>query len=465
MPKKAPKSGFYYFMLEYKRSEENQGRKFPNGLRDVQADPKCSEAWNALSVEEKNEYNRLGKDKREKQFKLTGMGESVELLQREKRLQMEYEANMKDYIDRSIKEADKINNLDVMTFYFIHVNHFYTKVNLDNNTTDYIPAEYALAEFSLKDGIKRIHHQIINTPIETGYTREYIEHSDSTHKLTNELPEGESDYAVMYKNLEEFLNPGKTANRFPPLYTVRRMKTIVPCLLERMANAAKSDVIFDIYSLEYLFGTLMGTVNENFPEIAGRAILAEAQFDKDAYMWSSDIECYYHANIEGTGPYCSQSLVQQWGFTIADYCCPKMELDMIPGAHCPLDSLISDFQSMKMMKSSISTKDTGSFEANRKKHLGNFTIIDYSKESNPASIINYSSASAASVSTISSRIAPQKQMRAPKTMAKVFESSDEVPIMNDDNFPAIGGRGKPRSDKSDTTKPLVGRGRGGIRID
>lgn len=36
----------------------------------------------------------------------------------------------------------------------------------------------------------------------------------------------------------------------------------------------------------------MGTVNINFPKTAGRAILAEAQFDKDAYMWSSDIECY-----------------------------------------------------------------------------------------------------------------------------------------------------------------------------
>lgn len=53
MPKKAPKSGFYYFMLEYKRREENQGRNFPNGLRDVQSDPKCSEAWNVCKKKKK----------------------------------------------------------------------------------------------------------------------------------------------------------------------------------------------------------------------------------------------------------------------------------------------------------------------------------------------------------------------------------------------------------------------------
>lgn len=36
MPKKPAKNSFFYFMLEFKRKEENRGRRFPNGMADVQ---------------------------------------------------------------------------------------------------------------------------------------------------------------------------------------------------------------------------------------------------------------------------------------------------------------------------------------------------------------------------------------------------------------------------------------------
>jgi hypothetical protein len=45
MPKKSKPNGFMFFMLEWKLKEERKGRTFPNGLKDVQSDPKCNYAW------------------------------------------------------------------------------------------------------------------------------------------------------------------------------------------------------------------------------------------------------------------------------------------------------------------------------------------------------------------------------------------------------------------------------------
>ena len=46
MPKNKNKpNAFYFFMLDWKQQEEKKGRKFVNGLRDVQVDPQCSIAW------------------------------------------------------------------------------------------------------------------------------------------------------------------------------------------------------------------------------------------------------------------------------------------------------------------------------------------------------------------------------------------------------------------------------------
>lgn len=45
MPKKQ-KNGFWYFMQDYRDREAKNGRKFPEGLKAVQADPKCADEWN-----------------------------------------------------------------------------------------------------------------------------------------------------------------------------------------------------------------------------------------------------------------------------------------------------------------------------------------------------------------------------------------------------------------------------------
>ena len=46
MPKNKP-NAFLYFMLEWQKKEMKKGRKFPNGLKDVQSDPECNALWKA----------------------------------------------------------------------------------------------------------------------------------------------------------------------------------------------------------------------------------------------------------------------------------------------------------------------------------------------------------------------------------------------------------------------------------
>lgn len=45
MPKAKGKNAFFFFMLDWKKRAEAQGREFPNGLKDVQQDPDCNEEW------------------------------------------------------------------------------------------------------------------------------------------------------------------------------------------------------------------------------------------------------------------------------------------------------------------------------------------------------------------------------------------------------------------------------------
>lgn len=48
---KHKKNAYYFFMLDWKRQEENKGCCFPNGLRDVQSDWRCNNMWNVRNFQ------------------------------------------------------------------------------------------------------------------------------------------------------------------------------------------------------------------------------------------------------------------------------------------------------------------------------------------------------------------------------------------------------------------------------
>ncbi|XP_057335273.1 protein maelstrom homolog [Microplitis mediator] len=457
MPQKK-KSGYYYFMLDFKKRQENSGRKI-HSLQQIQQDERCGEEWRALSDAERKRYNDKAKERRANgEEKLTGLGESLKVVEKQQNDQLRYEMTMKQYINDLVEQAIHFDDLDKISFYFIHVNWYYTKTDKDTNVVDYHPAEFAVVEFTLNDGAKRTYHEIIKVVIETGYTREAMEHSDATHKIDIDHKGNPTDYKELYYKLFSFLSSQSgPKEKLPVLYTSRKMKNVVPCLLKRMADAAGvPHDTFNLYSLEYLFGTLMMRLNENFPEESNRASLAEAELEKDAFIYTPNIECSYHRGIEGTGEYCSHSIVTQWGYTLCDYCCQLLNIAMRSGIHrpCSVDELASSIEQLsikKVKKVSQLKSETGVSEAyrmkvgersrrddeQRKKEGKDITIIDYSVIQEEKSSITIPSAAASTSTSPPTKLS--QSIRCPQTLSQVLKgNTDSAPALDENEFPAIG---------------------------
>ncbi|CAG5082867.1 Similar to mael: Protein maelstrom homolog (Culex quinquefasciatus) [Cotesia congregata] len=430
MPEKKKKSGFYYFMLDFKKAEENNAM-----FNFIQF---------ALSFAEKKRYNEMAKYKRgggNSEEKLTGIGESLKLV--EKREQ-----------ERHLQETP---------FYIIHVNWYYTKTNVEDNSVDYIPAEFAVVEFRLNEGIKRIYQDILKIKIETGYTREAMEHSDATHKIdvNNNVPE--TKFEDLYTKFHNFLTSqdrptlSASGQKLPILYTTRRIENVVRCFLNRMTEAAGvPHNTFNLYSLDYLFGTLMMHLNDNFPKESNRASLAEAEFDKDAFIFTSNIECAYHRNIEGTSEHCSQSVVTQWSYAICDYCCLILGINMINGKHRPYridEEVASGVHGMtikKVEKVSVIKSETGVSEAYRlkvsersrkeeelrKKQGKDILFIDHSQIQKPKPTVVISSAASSTSSYGSADTS--RTLRPPSTISEIVKgSASSLVLDNCRDFPAL----------------------------
>jgi len=59
MPKNKGRHPFFFFMIDWKKRAEAQGRKFPNGLKDVQQDSDCNAEWQVNVYKEKKSKHRF----------------------------------------------------------------------------------------------------------------------------------------------------------------------------------------------------------------------------------------------------------------------------------------------------------------------------------------------------------------------------------------------------------------------
>ncbi|XP_015121973.1 protein maelstrom homolog [Diachasma alloeum] len=482
MPKKQQKNGFWYFMMDFKKAEEHHGRSFPGGLKEVQNDPECSRRWKTLSNTEKQRYNDLAKKEKGRTVKLTGLGEPIVLIQERARQLQEKEENMKLDIAETIRLAKECGNVPDLTFYLIHVNYFYSKDRPDSSV-DYTPAELGIIEFSLAEGVKSFLHQIINVTVEIGYARETMEHGESTHKIPTDYARGQGDYGKIYETFREFFKSTKEqTGKIPPIYTAQKNKAVVTSFLDRITRAADlPDDTFPLYSLECLFGKLMFLCNPEIDRNCNPILLAESELEKDAFAYSSNIECEYHHMIEGTSIHCSLSIVRQWGFTICDYCCSFFGVKMIPNVHCPavsmtddLDILATNIACLHIEKKHIpgTVKSmTGVTEEYRLKKAGRTAQEEARRRreaiKNPLVIIDHSLLQPKPLSPpppvpVENRNKHLRPLRAPKSLKLIVEGSDgDVPALDDVNFPSMGAPRHARSARI-VSKLVKGAGRGGI---
>lgn len=100
----------------------------------------------------------------------------------------------------------------------VHTNFFYIRI-LDDDSYEYCPAEIAVAEFSLKEGVTRVYHRIIKSKIRMGYASEAIEHSKNTHQIPKEHNFNDIDYKTIYEEILRFVSSSRENGKLPPIYT------------------------------------------------------------------------------------------------------------------------------------------------------------------------------------------------------------------------------------------------------
>jgi hypothetical protein len=86
----------------------------------------------------------------------------------------------------------------------------------------------------------------VNSEIKLGYSAEASEHSRVTHEIPKNPDFGEKDYGLIYKEICEFLEPGKKNEKLPPLYTWYKYENIkypVLQVLNTLSNF-KGDISF-----------------------------------------------------------------------------------------------------------------------------------------------------------------------------------------------------------------------------
>lgn len=489
MPKKV--SGYVLFMLDYKKREERRGRKFPNGIKSVQEDPGCGKEWEQLSEREKDRYKQMGKesDMVMKKKKKTGTGECMDLVEREKKRELDFQSDMNQDIENIVMKGVEMQDLAKRKFFFIHSNWFYTR-KYDNGDFDYFPAEFAIAEFSLENGVTQVYHEILKDDVKVGYTREAKETSQETHQIPvpNTLECAEGDYNKMCYKLLQLLKTHKVGGKYPPIYTMKKNNPPVKSLLKKLFESEDlCDETVIVYDLEILLSNLC---NANSNDNKFPVVMAEHELVKDTFSFIQGLDCDYHKTLDGTSQYCSMSNVKRWAYTICDCCCEQLDIEMLEGIHYPkkvtFDSLSTDPMASLFNKLSLETQSIKSMtgvsnahrlavsgrteaeELKRRNEKTTITVIKYSSDEPPVQTQAPSFTPKPLLSHVASNSASeeyQRPLRAPHSKSSVaaIVGDTKQHAFNEEDFPSLGvssGRGRGNRRAMKEQKQTNGRGRG-----
>ncbi|XP_029669657.1 protein maelstrom 2 isoform X1 [Formica exsecta] len=503
MPKAKGRNAFFFFMLDWRKRAEAQGRRFPNGLKDVTADSGCNEEWQSLTKQEKGPYEAMAKQDKvagqiQNKDKKTTFGELISDIDRKEKEKKQAFKDMQENIKFSIDTAINLNILPKSKFCFMHVNHFFSMI-IDNNV-EYFPAEYALGIFSFEDGIEDVHHIIVSAEIPLGYRREALETSQNSHNIPVEYQGGETEFAVMYKKLINFLEPRKVVNKYPPLYTTKTCFTAVQSVLGKLCDAAQEDKDeFKVYELEELFIHLADEGYKKRTDVKKKfyPVYAQRIFICYNYIHEKGFECSFHKFVDGGSEYCSKSILQQWAWILCKEFCDSLGVNMRPGIHYPdksdvatLTHSISNLEVGGSCKSKPECNTllsmTGVSEHHRLK-VSSRTYQDEIRrrtESKPVEVIDYSKLDRSIYESVDKPVdksvdKPVNELKKKHVPSYLGEQSlrppniensyvigasimeDYISMDDEQSFPPIGGRGVPyKSTKTVIKKPALGKGQG-----
>lgn len=358
MPNKNKKvAPFMVFVMEYKE-KHNRNMPLPKAIKEAGV------IWERMSEAEKGLYKIRAKKERSSQIntsckreeKYTSQGVPLSHIEKDKREKEVTVRVMKKQIQEIVTNSRQKDDLPNQKFFFIMGNYF--ACNQDGGI--YLPAEIAISEFSLKDGITNKFHSFINPGnVLFGYAYEAREHSKNTHKLPL-YPDamGEKELGKLYVEILKFIckedNTNDNASNLKPpaIYTHIDSIPIIKSMLRYLHQDCFHDDVpeIPIYPMQYLFYTMkMATIEIGEIEKPVSPYIIDAILEKDVYDSTANISCNFHEENDRT-KYCALSCVVRWGYIFADNMCMDLALSMKPAQHCPPETDLSVLENLDMVK-------------------------------------------------------------------------------------------------------------------
>lgn len=195
----------------------------------------------------------------------------------------------------------------------------------------YQPCELAVVEFSLKHGISREFHAMIDSgPIKRGLGAEAKLYSEKYHKIpTYGFELGRQDHFALWDELLDFVN-SEQKREFPPLFSrLSEHRKNVACLEYLAGLVRKSNRLSKVFIWEHLALSLYDYAGvTKVPSLN----VIEDGCNSSMYDFEPNTKCDYHEELECV--HCSMLNVKKCCFWISDAFAEILDYD-ITEKHLP----------------------------------------------------------------------------------------------------------------------------------
>jgi len=261
-------------------------------------------------------------------------GRPLELLLTREAQEQAETSKMQEEIRGWVEDGARSGKLAQCQFYIIQANVFCL-----TDEKGVVPAEISLARVSLANGVEEVYHQLIHPgPLPLGYRADCIYNASKTHKIPLDLAGANQNYSSILAGITSFV--GTSASGEAPLVYVLpkfRLQTqrVVNWLQEKAGQVSNNNLVFNLFSLPCLLFHL-ARVGKELPGCVyvPTENLAEVQLDRDVFLYTVGMACVWHQEQDET-VHCSAALVRRWAFILCHICCPRHELELLPGRHKP----------------------------------------------------------------------------------------------------------------------------------
>uniref|UniRef100_A0A1A9X579 HMG box domain-containing protein n=1 Tax=Glossina brevipalpis TaxID=37001 RepID=A0A1A9X579_9MUSC len=277
-PKKVSTNGFMMFTVEWKT-------KYGKQLSLREATAQAGKIWENMNMQERAPYNEKAKEEKLKMRmsgeKFTCIGTLISQEEKEKLEVEQKEKQIKRIIEQTIRNSEKEGGTQI-------------------------------------------------------YGRQYEaqHHSETTHNLP--LPPdamGDKNLGKIYNSMLKFV---RTADNYPPLYTLQESIKVVVSVLDFLkSDLDATNIHLNIYPIQYLFYVMKESTCEQGELDKPKSFhITDAYFERDYFEYQSGIACQFHEDADKS-KYCAQSVVTRWGYMFSDYMCRDIAIPILPGRHVP----------------------------------------------------------------------------------------------------------------------------------